>query len=251
MRGLWREYCAETGTQPIAYSSFTCLVPRLFKFGGKATDLCHICEDGKAAEKKFSVLDNERVHPNSDPAAAVVNQHLLTKVSYYKAHKRISDLQRTIHKHNIANPGLNKATIVIDFKENLRLGRGPREVNQDFYNRKPMSVLGFYIAINENGEVEYNYCDFLSNILTHDSLFASNCLRKVISLYNIQEANHIRIWTDCDPHFRSKQLLHATLYEIPQKHGIAVTHNFFQSTMVSLMSTRTLLTFQSGSSFLL
>lgn len=72
--------------------------------------------------------------------------------------------------------------MILDFKENLRLGGGPRETNQMFYRMEQCSVLGFcLIHKSADGVVHKDYFDFFSSILSHDSLFVKDCLRDLVT----------------------------------------------------------------------
>jgi len=70
----------------------------------------------------------------------------------------------------------------MDFKENLRVGSGPVETGACFYKKKQVSVLGFAVYyIDEFNNRAMRYFDFLSEILSHDSLFVTDCISKLLA----------------------------------------------------------------------
>ena len=118
--------------------------------------------------------------------------------------------------------------MILDFKENLRLGGGPRETNQMFYQMEQCSVLGFcLIHKSADGVVHKDYFDFFSSILSHDSLFAKDCLRNLVTDPSFPRFASLSIWTDCGPHFRSFEFAHTVLRELPEKLSIPVQWSFF------------------------
>lgn len=118
--------------------------------------------------------------------------------------------------------------MILDFKENLRLGGGPRETGQMFYRMQQCSVLGFcLIHKSADGVVRKDYFDFFSSILSHDSLFAKDCLRDLVTERSFPRLTSLSIWTDCGPHFHSFEFAHAVLRELPERLSIPVQWSFF------------------------
>ena len=103
----------------------------------------------------------------------------------------------------------SKCYIKVDFKENLRIGRGRVEFKKDFYNYNQLSVLGFSVINKDHeGDQVIKYYDFVSEILSHDSLFAGDCLLELFNLPEMKKISDVSIWTDGGPYFRSFELLH-------------------------------------------
>jgi hypothetical protein len=118
--------------------------------------------------------------------------------------------------------------LILDFKENLRLGGGPLETNQMFYRMEQCSVLGFcLIHKSADGVVHKDYFDFFSSILSHDSLFAKDCLRDLVTDRSFPRLTSLSIWSDCGPHFHSFEFAHTVLRELPEKLSIPVQWSFF------------------------
>jgi hypothetical protein len=122
----------------------------------------------------------------------------------------------------------DQGILLLDFKENLKLGGGPVETNRTFYTRTQCSVLGMaLITRGLGGKLRYKYYDFFSNILSHDSLFATDCLRQLLQSGEFPTLRSLSVWTDCGPHFRSQEFAHTLLVEIPGNFGMEVAWNFF------------------------
>ena len=74
-------------------------------------------------------------------------------------------------KKSIENTTNTSCVIILDFKQNFKIGDGLIETNQQFYDKKQISVLGFAIYYKDNNNnLITRYVDFLSEILSHDSL---------------------------------------------------------------------------------
>ena len=97
-------------------------------------------------------------------------------------HKSIVDLQRKFFNQQRAQIQPDELMVIVDFKENNRLGGGSAECWQDYFTRQQCSVLGMAVVywnqVKQQPSVEY--VDFFSDILSHDALFVSNCLSNVL-----------------------------------------------------------------------
>jgi len=100
-----------------------------------------------------------------------------------------------------------------------------------FYRMEQCSVLGFcLIHKSADGVVRKDYFDFFSSILSHDSLFAKDCLRDLVTERSFPRLASLSIWTDCGPHFHSFEFAHTVLRELPERLSIPVQWSFFGST---------------------
>jgi hypothetical protein len=75
--------------------------------------------------------------------------------------------------------------------------------------------------------VHKDYFDFFSDILSHDSLFAKDCLHELVTGPSFPRLTSLSIWSDCGPHFHSFEFAHAVLRELPERLSIPVQWNFF------------------------
>ena len=118
--------------------------------------MCSICINGKKAEKKLLTTNS---------------QQLVDDVELYHQHVFFKDEQRKYFKKSIENTTNTSCVIILDFKQNFKIGGGPIETNQQFYDKKQILVLGFAIYYKDNNNnLITRYVDFLSEILSHDLL---------------------------------------------------------------------------------
>lgn len=123
----------------------------------------------------------------------------------------------------------------MDFKENIKLGGGPIDLGNDFYNRQQCSVLGMaVIHCNQvTKQPSLQYIDFFSDILSHDALFVSDCVKKMLSTFlknpnqTVKPIKKVHFWTDTGRHFQCGELAYFLLKYLPVEFGIQVTWNLF------------------------
>ena len=72
----------------------------------------------------------------------------------------------------------NQLLVVVDFKENISIGGGPRELNSDYFSRTPRTVLGFVLYYIENGKMRKKHVNIISDVLSHDALFVKYAFQK-------------------------------------------------------------------------
>jgi len=105
----------------------------------------------------------------------------------------------------------------MDFKENVKIGGGPVETGASYYKQKQISVLGFAVHFtDEYGNLTMRYFDFLSEILSHDSLFVVDCISKLLSQSFMARFKNIFFWSDSGPHFRSGEVLDFVFDRLPR-----------------------------------
>src|SRR5579871_4393075 len=75
---------------------------------------------------------------------------LKIEIEYSKYHKIFVDIQRACFYAEIFNLKSQYGILLIDFKENLKLGGSPNELNQNFYNKKNYSILEIYLIYKDN-----------------------------------------------------------------------------------------------------
>src|SRR5579871_3579098 len=102
----------------------------------------------------------------------LININILKiEIEYSKYHKTFIDIQRAYFYAEIFNLKFQYSILLINFKENLKLGNSPNELNQDFYNKKNYLVLGIYLINKDNNKIKKECKEFFSDILSYDSLF--------------------------------------------------------------------------------
>jgi hypothetical protein len=197
----------------LSLSKFYKLCPKIFKKASKLTDMCPICVNGKKIKK--------RLESNT-------NQRLQREVELYQQHVFFKDQQRNLFKDSVDYTTNTSCVIVLDFKQNLKIGGGPVEVNQQFYSKKQISILGFAIHYkDEHNNQKIRYVDFLSEILSHDSLFVTECIKKLFRMPFMSQFKQVCFWSDSGKHFRSAEYMHYILCELQNQYQIQCFVNFF------------------------
>ena len=87
--------------------------------------------------------------------------------------------------------------------------------------------MGFALVFKENNKVKYEYHDFLSQILSHDSLFSGECLISLLKSDKFKKIKNIKVWTDNGNHFRSYEFLYYLFKEAPQYIKGSIKYNRF------------------------
>ena len=92
----------------------------------------------------------------------LININILKiEIEYDKYHKIFVNIQRACFHAEIFNLKSQHGILLMDFKENLKLGGFPNELNQDFYNKKNCSVLGMCLIYKDNNnKIKKEYKDF-------------------------------------------------------------------------------------------
>ena len=124
--------------------------------------------------------------------------------------------------------------VIVDFKENLRLGGGPVECGKDYFTRQQCSVLGMAVVYQDQVSKQpcVEYIDFFSDILSHDALFVTGCMSDLLhNFINLKYRNlslkKVHFWNDTGRHFQCGELAHYLLKIVPVEFNIQVTWNFF------------------------
>jgi hypothetical protein len=148
-----------------------------------------------------------------DPTANLaIIEKLREEVCSYGQHLQSKQKQRAgfeAHKqHAFLVP--TTCTIVMDFKENFRIGGGPVETTASFYQKQQVSLLSFAVQYRDGaGNLAVKYFDYLSKILSHDSLFVQECVAKLLDEPFMRGFQQFHFWSDSGPNFRSAELMYA------------------------------------------
>ena len=147
---------------------------------------------------------------------------------------QIANRQRRSFNNQRVNLQQDEIMIICDFKENIKLGGGPKEINQDFYHRSQCSVFGCAVIYvdPELKKPKVIYTDYLSDVLSHDGVFVRDCIAHLISKLSsicprLETFNKINFWTDVGLHFRCQEVAHFLLVEIPTIFNVEVAWNTF------------------------
>ncbi|PVV04827.1 hypothetical protein BB560_000664 [Smittium megazygosporum] len=106
--------------------------------------------------------------------------------------------------------------IIADFKENFKIGGGPIETTRDFYQKSQISDLCFCVVSKSGNGIQRRYYNYLSENLSDDSLYAINCLKKLLCRPEFQEFEEVNLWSDSGPYFKNADCLYSVCLELPQ-----------------------------------
>ena len=203
---IYKKIKRENPKVNLALTKYYKLCPKNFQYSKKKTDMCDICINGKKLTKKNHKKD-------------------VNKIEYYNNHLRLNKEQKKNFKEKIINLNEKECCLIMDFKENFKIGGGPIETSQIFYNKSQVSCLGFCLIYKEDNQIKRKYYNYLSKIITHDSYFVIKCLES-FQLKYLSGYNKVNFWSDNAGHFRSAELMNYILLELPKKR-LETTMNFF------------------------
>ena len=157
-----------------------------------------------------------------------LNDNQQKDIEFYLKHESFKNLHHKNFSEKKENLKENECMIIMDFKQNFILGKGPVETNYDFYNKEHVSCLGFCLIYKNNGVVNRKYFNYLSKILSHDSLFVGDCIIDLIGKHIKNRFQIVNFWSDNGGHFRSSEMYNHIFNTIPKHYDlIKVTLNFF------------------------
>ena len=172
--------------------------------------MCEVCINGQKAERKLLLLQSQALTSNMTEA-------LQDAVSLYHQHLFFKDKQQQCYKNHIQCTTSSSCVVIMDFKENFKIGGGPVETGANFYQKQQVSVLGFVICYKDDQGLPITcYFDYLSPILSYDSLFIMDCIRKLLAHSFMSRFSTVAFWSDSGPHFRSAELMYLIINTLPQ-----------------------------------
>ncbi|PVV01162.1 hypothetical protein BB560_004430 [Smittium megazygosporum] len=181
----------------LSLSKFYALCPKHYQNPSKKTDICSICIAGNKAK-----LDLEQAK-NSNSFDVFRTVRLQKLVDDFEAHQELEKMQKDAFKDQKQQLDKESCIVIADFKENFRIGGGPVESGNNFYQKVHISDLHFCIIYKENEEIKRSYHNFLSENLSHDSLFVINYFKTFLGLEEIKKFKKVHFWSDSGPHFKN------------------------------------------------
>lgn len=206
---IYKKMIEERPEIKLSKSQFYKLCPKNFKYSKKKTDMCDICVNGKKLKRRLGEASED------------------LRLEYYRQHIELNRDQKICYRQKIENLESNECIVLMDFKQKFKLGGGPVETSQVFYNQSQVSCLGFCVIYKVSGEVIRTYYNFLSEVISQDSHFVKNCLRK-LEQENLRRFSNIHFWSDNAGHFRSSELKNYILRELQGKNYITSLNYFVE-----------------------
>lgn len=204
---IYKKKISENPEISLSTSKFYQLCPKNYKYCKKKTDMCEICVNGRKLEKRLG------------------NNSKDIRIKYFKDHLDLNKDQKRCFRSKIDSLEKDECIVIMDFKENFKIGGGPVELSQSFYNKASISCLGFCIIYKQGEKIKRSYHDYISEVISHDSHFVKNCLKR-LEHDNMGLFSKIHFWSDNAGHFRSQELRNYILLELPSK-NYKTSQNFF------------------------
>ena len=245
-REVHRIFQNQHPTTPIPQSTFYKHVKsfKIFKPPCKAgTDMCINCLRGKHYQSELSKLLNR--HNTQCPHALALRPFTALNLQFadvklpsipdctcsiqfnnkeyieqyiipFLEHRHLNNQQRQFYDTQRKTVKAGEAVIVLDFKANIYVNRGPIEGSQDYFNHSQRSVLGMRIDWADSTGKHIEYFDFISTCLNHDAPFAIACLHHLI-LKKLQPKGikSLSFWMDMAGHFTGREMTNYMLKFVP------------------------------------
>jgi hypothetical protein len=243
------------GKHTMVYSTFRQQVKRLRQFeqARKQTDMCDLCVSGKQQELSWMRHLNKHaagcdyanalkqglmIMPDADNASLFDLPDVECKCEQrdawkqndaawiecsriYRHHYHLAKSQRQLFTKQAAELKHGQAQLILDFKENVWVNRGPVEVSDNYYNHSLRSVLGCRLVwMDEAGNAQKKYIDCVSMVLNKDAAHAIDCLYRVVEQHVLPlNVNDLFVWNDTGKHFRCAEFAYAVLQGLRDKYS--------------------------------
>lgn len=122
----------------ISLSTFYKMCGKNFKKPIEKTDLCPICTNDQKLKRRI----NNRM---SD----LEKDNIFEEIELYERHLKLSQHQRYMFNEQKNNLENFDCIVLMDFKQNIRIGGSSNETSRDFYNKSELSVLGFCVIFKK------------------------------------------------------------------------------------------------------
>ena len=104
----------------------------------------------------------------------------LNKIEILDYHRSIAERQRKSYETMKMNLNEDSLFIEIDFKQKIKIGLSPRQINSEFYNQKQRIVLGFGIYYTYDSKIHCINFDIISDNLGQKGYSVLTAFRYII-----------------------------------------------------------------------
>ena len=201
--------------KPPAVSTLYRHFPRNVRRPKRRTDLCCYCVEGDLMRKRADFLEGASGSGLSGELRQKELIDLRVKLSRVDSHRDAAQKQRTAMQQTIeasvSDP--TSCVIILDFKENMRVGEAWRQVNREFFQADQVAVLGF--VVHRAGVT--HYFAVMSDVLSKDSKFVGDAYDLLIRSRPdvFLGVSSVNIWSDNGRHFRNSEVLYKEIVELP------------------------------------
>ena len=228
VNSLWKMYNRKTDKPcPLSPSCFRRIWKKYFRKNyvkaRQRDGLCQLCEIGHKIEKNYE---------NFAEILEVEKKKIQMKKNVVLRHKLINKETKEQFQLLLDELRVGQGILTIDFKENITLGRGPRELGQSWYTRERRTIFGMAFFKREaDGRISKWHFNLVSDCLTHDAVFVKVALSQLFAstVWQSFDIDKLAIWCDNAPHFRNKAFLAYLLDLITEKEFSEVCLCFFEA----------------------
>jgi hypothetical protein len=181
-----------------------------------------MCEIG---HKLTKISEQSSLSPNE-------KKKILEKLNIVRRHHESNKYIKGEHAKQLQTLPLGAAMLTMDFKENITLGSGPRELGQSWYTRERRTIFGMALNKKEaDGSISKWHFNIVSDCLAHDAIFVKQALTHLFAtkLWDSFKIEHLYLWCDNAPHFRNTILLAYLLDLVKQKEFQTIKLCFFEA----------------------
>jgi hypothetical protein len=256
---LWLEFLAQHGNGAnISLATFKKYIPKWAKTPKRKTDMCNTCYKAKQTLRALRRLlrgahteclkkANTSALPDACLAGTcegaterelalpedhrVLVTQMRDQIRDWQEHLKARHLQREAFNKELESLAPGKGLLVVDFKENVSLGRSAEETSHSFYHRPQRTLFGAVLAYynSATSRVEFRYFDVVSADLTHDAWFVRNALMCIMESTEFRQLQlrQLSIWSDQGPnHFHNAENM-GNLADLCSSQLPQLTMNFF------------------------
>jgi hypothetical protein len=205
---------------PFRLCSYQKFKPPCVKKPKSLQDACPICKESK---RYLAILT--AAHPLN------LNHDDIEAKAAYEFHKKVRNTRYSDYNNQMENLKQGHAILVLDFKANITLGKGPVEDSGVFFRAPQRTIFGgaaFFVS-EENVRYKVHFT-VISAVLKHDSKTLLEILRSHIFCHPIWKHFNVantQVWMDnASQHFRNYQTL-ATFHDLGLELGMTFQLNFF------------------------
>ena len=184
--------------------------------------LCQLCEIGHKLDQISTKHLTENQKSTLNIKKAIVSRHHFA-----------NQQNKAVFQEQLAQcrQGPGMAVLTMDFKQNITIGGGPRELGQSWYSKERRTVFGLCLYVCNGGELTKWHFNIISNCLTHDAVFVKMALSKLFAteIWKSFRISHLSIWSDNAAHFKNKALLWYYASLCAEKELKTISLGFFEA----------------------
>jgi hypothetical protein len=195
---LHKDWCLQYPDKKMALSTFYNKIPKnISKSRTTITDYCTHC---------YRLLQIGRALKSNKDLVELEQEKVLLEF-----HRQLKNDRKALFQDQKEKLKEGEVLVVMDFKENIKLRRGPLELSKSFFNRPSRAIFGIVVWYVKEGQLCRQDNVYFSEILNKDNQFVTDCfelLRNSDFWKGLGAVNSLKLWLDnCAGHFKCGQFL--------------------------------------------